>query len=361
MTSPYNSTVIQPSVEFVVSPVMLAANKANVNSGSLPFSALNIAYIVTGGIGIACNLFAIIILVLHDPLRKRLPNYFFINQSALDLVVGALQIIISILTSVNTSGLLLYVWCYAINSKVFFTGLLMASTWNLVVMSMERYLEIVHPIAHKMWLTRRRVFAAMISVWVLGVVYKCLGVLPVMKVVNGVCKSGQYANGAAATVGSLYNVIGEFLFPFCIITVCYVKISRATRKVNFSAAGPQMTRVRRNIFKILTIFIVCFVLCAGPKQIFLILYSTGGVSVDFTGPLYTGCVFLNYLICCINPFIFLFKYEDFQRGVKTIVCRTKASVVTAGTNEINHIGMHNLELTVKSKQLAVGKITQHQA
>jgi hypothetical protein len=329
-TNVYNDAQGQPPVEFTTASVMLptASTSTIVNSGSLPFSPLNIAYIVTGFIGIACNLFAIMILVLYDPLRKRLPNYFFINQCALDLVVGALQIIVSILTSVNTQGALLYFWCYVINSKVLFTGLLMASTWNLVAMSVERYTEIVHPIAHKIKLTRRRIYVIMISVWVFGIIFKCVGVLPVMQVVDGVCYSGRYPNSAARKAGNLYNIAGEFAIPVCIFTVCYVKIARATRKVNFSAAGPQMTRVRRNIFQLLTFFIVSFVLSAGPKQMLLILTMTSKVSIDFTGSVYTGCLFLNYIICCINPFVFLSKYEDFQKGIHAIVCRARSPAVT---------------------------------
>jgi hypothetical protein len=342
---------------------MQAASSTIGNSGSLPFSIINVVYIVTGFIGIACNLFAIIILVLHDPLRKRLSNYFFVNQCALDLVVGALQIVVSVLTSFHTDGALLYVWCYVINSKVLFTGLLMASTWNLVAMSVERYLEIVHPIVHKMRLNRRRIVATTASVWVFGILFKCVVVLPLMRVTNGMCLSGQYPNAGSAEVGKLYNVAIEFVFPVGIITACYMKMVRATRRVNFSAAGPQMARARRNILQILTIFVVCFMLSAGPKQILLVLNVAGAIQVDFTGPAYTACLFLNYIICCINPFIFLSKYEDFQKGTKAVMCRRLPRVASTsgiGTNRITTLaGSLNVQSVANHRQNVVFETTDH--
>jgi 7 transmembrane receptor (rhodopsin family) len=88
-------------------------------------------------------------------LRKRIANYFLINQSILDLIIGVTMIITSQLSLTDLRGTPLYLSCYLINSRVLYTGFLVASTWNLAAMSVERYFEIVHPVRHKMKLSKK--------------------------------------------------------------------------------------------------------------------------------------------------------------------------------------------------------------
>ena len=77
--------------------------------------------------------------------------------------------------------------------------------------------------------------------------------------------------------------------------------------------------------KVLTIIVVCFALSSGPKQCSIFLYATGLISFNFTGTMYTAFLFFSYMMCCINPIIFLSKYQDFQKGVKWVVCQKKES------------------------------------
>lgn len=81
------ATAVSDVVMTTASWIASTAAAAVIGTGSAPFSGLNIGYIAVGVVGIIGNLLACIVMIAHEPIRKRLANYFFINQCALDLVV----------------------------------------------------------------------------------------------------------------------------------------------------------------------------------------------------------------------------------------------------------------------------------
>ena len=193
------------SFDDMISLAAAVANVVNVRNMNTSFTGLNIAYIVIGVVGIVLNLLACVVMIGYGPLRKRLPNYFLIGQCALDLVIGTTEIIIPSLTLVNASGLSLYFWCYLIGSRVTFTAPLMASIWNLVAMAVERYMEIVHPVRHKTWLTKRRIFVTLLIIFFSAVALKCFVALPTLHIVRDVCTLGLYPNAAAKLLANVFN------------------------------------------------------------------------------------------------------------------------------------------------------------
>ena len=46
-----------------------------------------------------------------------------------------------------------------------------------------------------------------------------------------------------------------------------------------------------------------------------------GYPADFTSDFYHFSVILCYVNCCINPFIYAIKYEQFQQAAKRLFCR----------------------------------------
>jgi 7 transmembrane receptor (rhodopsin family) len=141
---------------------------------------------------------------------------------------------------------------------------------------------------------------------------------------------GVYNSGVSRQVAGIYISLCEFFLPLGIIAFCYVQMAKAVRKVgtiNFSAgggrsgSGASMSRARRNILKLLAIVSMAFFVCVGPRQGAVIAYTVGLHQVDFNGVPYLTTLGLNYFNCCVNPFIYLFQYEEFQNGVRTLCGR----------------------------------------
>ena len=73
-----------------------------------------------------------------------------------------------------------------------------------------------------------------------------------------------------------------------------------------------MARARRNIFKTLAMLSCCFIFCWTWNAIYFLLFHLGCPCVDLTSTFYVFTVVLVHCNCCINPFVYLIKYEQFQ-------------------------------------------------
>ena len=134
-------------------------------------------------------------------------------------------------------------------------------------------MEIVHPIRHKLSMTRERVIACLIASWIIGLFVKVTIITGTTKVIKGQCVLGWYPSDATKRAGGLFNAMFEFFLPLVIIAFCYIEMARAVRKVHMRAVGAnpwsnsQMSRARKNILKILTVVTVFFIVTTAPKQV----------------------------------------------------------------------------------------------
>jgi hypothetical protein len=270
--------------------------------------------ITIGLVGILGNLFALLVFIYHQPLRKRIPNYFLINQSVLDLIVGFVLILNTTVVVDNPTGASLIAICFLFHSRLFLYGPIMTSTWNLVALAFERYMEIVHPIRHKLSLTKKKVVAAISGVILGCMTYKLILDIAVAKIIDGVCVTGWFPNQTSVAFGLTINAFLEFFLPVSLIAFCYIEMARAVRrKINVSTSGnSQMNRASKNILKILSIVVISVVVSAGPRQ-FLYLYFASGQPIEVNGEPFIITLILNYSSCCVNPFIYMLKYEEFQK------------------------------------------------
>jgi hypothetical protein len=156
------------------------------------FNVINILYIVVGLAGIVGNLFSCVIIICYQPLRQRIPNYFIINQCVLDLTAGLILIMTMAMTMNDVTGPSFVAYCYLINSRLVFTGTFSSSVYNIAALSVERYMSIVHPIRHKLWLTRRKVIGILIGVWIAGFTYRSAVTVSTTRVAGDQCLLSPY-------------------------------------------------------------------------------------------------------------------------------------------------------------------------
>lgn len=287
---------------------------------------LGIAYIVIGLLGIVGNGLSCLVILSHKPLRRRLANYFLINQCFMDLIISLLMLVntaanLDSLQFANLAGLLS---CYLWKSRLFVVGLLVSSTLSIVAVSVERYVEVVHPIRHRLVISQRIVYIILVMTWVVGVLFKMSTLLPFARFSNGVCSLGNFPSTAVSTFIVVYNSIGEFFGPICVISFCYVKMWAALQSKSIVGPMPSSNqpsksskalRARRNIFKTLLTVVLTFVATWSFKQFLALANGLGIVQVDWNGVPYKVSVIFQFSSCCLNPFIYLFQYEEFQRGL----------------------------------------------
>src|SRR6218665_2332215 len=321
----------------IVAMINTSVNGNDIVSGSASsVDYLMISYCVFGLVGVVGNCFACAIIVGHRPLRTRLANYYVFSQCALDLMVSLLLLtnmttISNLKINLNAGGTLN---CYLWKSRVLLTGFLASSVFNVVALTIERYFEVIHPIKHKIYFNRIIVIVSISASWVMGVVYKMCHVFSgILITPDGFCLTGVYNSPIRSTIICVSNFLGEYFIDLCIIAFCYIQMGRkllhsvAPRSTS-TATESVSSRARKNILKTLLVVVVCLAFSGSFKQVLALINGLGIYAVDWSGAMYKVSLSLQFSNCCINPFIYMFKYKEFQKGVVVIFRLRQAGAST---------------------------------
>ena len=88
---------------------------------------------------------------------------------------------------------------------------------------------------------------------------------------------------------------------------------------NLSNQNVTFEVARRNTLKTFVLIGVSFIICWGPDQIYFLLYNLGyEMNIDKNSSFIKFVIFLVYLNCTINPFIYVIKYKDYHVALKEL-------------------------------------------
>uniref|UniRef100_A0A3B3CD15 Somatostatin receptor 3 n=1 Tax=Oryzias melastigma TaxID=30732 RepID=A0A3B3CD15_ORYME len=203
------------------------------------------------------------------------------------------------------------------------------SIFCLTVMSIDRYLAVVHPIRSSKW--RRPQVAKVVNgtVWALSF----LVVLPVVIFANiqkagGTCNISwpQPANIWRAAFIIYTSTVG-FFCPLLIICLCYLlivfKIRSSGKKVH--ATSTKRRKSERKVTRMVVIVVAVFVFCWLPFYALNIINLLVLLPSEYQG-LYYFVVVLGYANSCANPIVYGFLSDNFKRGFRKALCRSTRRV-----------------------------------
>ena len=299
---------------------------------------VQILCISVGFLGVIGNGFVVIVIVNFTQMRRKMTNYFIINQSMVDLACGVFTIATYATKSLpldEMSDDVKDALCRAWLSTFPLWCVLTSSTYNLVALTLERYFKVVHPITHKNTFTKDKAVVVIIMVWLIGPLYHLPTGLPTTRMDGDRCLIA--AVWPSETVRRLYGLVTVafmFLVPVLIQAYCYVRIihvlRRRTRPPFRGGVDRQpvdnFSRAQRNVIKTLVIVSLCYVLCWTGNQMCYLLFNLG-TPVDFGSTFYHVSVIAVFSNCCINPFVYIFKYEEFQLSIRKLICRSDVQII----------------------------------
>ncbi|KAM9346535.1 somatostatin receptor type 5 [Symphorus nematophorus] len=203
------------------------------------------------------------------------------------------------------------------------------SVFCLTVMSIDRYLAVVHPIRSSKW--RRPQVAKVVNgtVWALSF----LVVLPVVIFAN-ILKPGGTCNIAWPQPANIWqaafiihtSTVG-FFCPFLIICLCYLlivlKIRSSGKKVH--ATSTKRRKSERKVTRMVVIIVAMFFFCWLPFYALNIINLMVALPSEYQG-LYYFFVVLGYANSCANPIVYGFLSDNFKRGFRKALCRSTRKV-----------------------------------
>ena len=307
---------------------------------------ISYAVIGIGIIGTAANAVVLYALIVHNAreTKKRMVNWLIINQNLIDLCC-CISVVVSLwvrVYNIYLTGALGYILCTVFITQNVATCLINASVINLITVTIERYLKIVHPFWSKRNLKSWMIKAGIVFPWVAGILSWAPLTFATTFVSKGKCLMLQlFWENVELKMGYVaWNFLSFFLLPLIVFVYCYghmVVVMRKQMRVMAghnvegsaqSASQAQNKRIKWNIIKTLIIVSAFFILCWFPLNVYVIMVDKINTSELIIA--YYVMLFLPYVNISLNPFIYATKHEGVRRILaRMIVCHKRNDVAAA--------------------------------
>ena len=294
-------------------------------------------YFSIGIVGIINNGVVVIVFLASQHLRRRSANIIIINQCLIDGLASLFLVLVMIPYSGTTNSVVCKLWL----SRLPVWSLLVASTYNILCLALDRHLAFMYPLWHKFFFTKSKMIPLLLFPWLFGIVFNTSFVIPTTILINGTCET-QWPSETFKRAFGVILVHIEYIIPILLQIYLYGRIIYILRRRSRgrtiapisgnSSHGNQRTprinahndlswsRAQRNSLKIAAMVSICFVLCWTCDQVYYLMYF-------FQKDGYYDVELFSYLLLpvvansCINPFIYALQYESFQGAVHRLCCR----------------------------------------
>uniref|UniRef100_A0A8C5QJ80 Somatostatin receptor 1 n=1 Tax=Leptobrachium leishanense TaxID=445787 RepID=A0A8C5QJ80_9ANUR len=303
------------------SPEYFGTNTSqNSTSGDSPGIAIFISFVysLVCIVGL-CGNSIVIYVILRYAKMKTATNIYILNLAIADelLMLSVPFLVTSTLLRHWPFGSLLCRLVLSLDAMNMFT-----SVYGLAVLSLDRYVAVVHPISAARY--RRPSVAKMVNlgVWIFSIII----ILPIVVFASTAPNSdGTMACNVLmpepsqrwVVVFVLYTFFMGFLLPMAAICLCYILIITKMRVVALKAGWQQRRRSERKLTLMVTVVVTVFVVCWMPfyvVQLVGVFASRGDTTISQLS------VALGYANSCANPFLYGFLSDNFKRSFQKVLC-----------------------------------------
>ncbi|XP_019204030.1 B2 bradykinin receptor [Oreochromis niloticus] len=197
------------------------------------------------------------------------------------------------------------------------------SIYFLVLVSIDRYVGLVHPLSHHSTCTPFYAKLACVVVWILGVIF-ALPILIYRKLITST--SNITACGIPFTedqhlVYETITITFSFVIPVSIISLCALKIIQALRN------RPKVHGTEQKATTLILVVLLAFLICWGPFQLSRtldVLERVGIVRCHTILDIYKQItVYLAFFNSVLNPILYVAIGRNFQKRAKELLMPQK--------------------------------------
>jgi len=286
------------------------------------------AVVVVGVAGAAANALILYAMVASGQHKKQL---LIFNQNALDLA-SCLFLVLTYsvkLCYIYLTGVLGYWLCMMILSENVMWWTIVGSTINLISITIERYLKVVHSVWSKKCLRTWMIYFAIAFAWVGGFITNAVPIFLTSAVKDGVCYSVAFwpSREARLAYGIWYfvsfYVIVLSLFLFCYWRILITIRRQASAMARYSSVQKQSNKIQWNVIKTMVVVSAFFAITWTPLDVYylLIMFNT---ELSLLDNVYYALTSISFVYICTNPFIYAIKFDPVRHILQGLIACKKS-------------------------------------
>lgn len=222
------------------------------------------------------------------------------------------------------------VWCKVVHFLIHVSAY--ASVWTLVLLSLDRYLAVVHPIPSMRLRNRRNTYLLVYMTWT----FICCGNVPIFLQYGVVDYHWMgFQRSACLNMAGLksklvlkifYGCFFAFGYMIPLMLICLMYGFLLKRLLYGVVPGGSQRadslKAKKRVTKMVVIVVLIFALCWLPIQvIFLVQYLNTDFEVSIvSSAIHMAANCLAYMNSCVNPILYAFLSENFRRSFRRLLC-----------------------------------------
>jgi len=296
---------------------------------------LQMVVVVIGVVGTAGNALILYAMVVCKQHKK---HVLIVNQNALDLF-SSFFLVVSFsvkLCNIQLVGALGYWLCIAFISEIFVWCCLTGSVVNLAIITIDRYLKVVHHIWSKRRIRSWVIKSAMAFAWLVGIVTNTVIVLETSGVIDGECYTWVlFKSHVERTLCMMWYVMSSYIIILVIFVYCYgqilivvrrqARVMSSHRAAGSSTCQTQSHQIQTNVTKTM-VFISAFYAVAWLPVTLYDVFIMVNPNLTYMSSYWYASVFVVFLYTSANPFIYATKFKPVRRILIDMIPCKKTTV-----------------------------------
>lgn len=292
---------------------------------------------IIGILGLVGNTLVVVV-VAANPSMRSTTNILIINLAVADLLFVIFCIPFTATDFVLPFWPFGNAWCKIVQYLIIVTAY--ASVYTLVLMSLDRYLAVVHPITSMSWRTENHAFMAICIAWmvIFTISTPALIIHGEIHFVFQDLDDLSSQNLTACRILPQYDwsffqvsfFLTSYLLPLTLISIFYVCM--LVRLWRGSRVSAESRRGRRRATRLVLVVVGVFAFCWCPIQVILVTKSLEAYPLkSATIMVQIVSHILAYTNSCVNPILYAFLSDNFRKAFRKIIyCRPRQDPQRSG-------------------------------
>lgn len=275
-------------------------------------------------VGLFGNTLVVIVIIANKQMRST-TNYLIFSLAMADLLFIVFCVPFTASDYILPSWPFGSIWCQTVQYLTYVTAY--ASVYTLLLLSFDRFLAVVHPIAALTIRTEGNALYAICCSWVLILtscipLYLCHGIKKQNfdgKVYIHCGFLDEDYNHMAFHIGFITTM---YFVPLAVIVVLYLMILNRLwyGVVPGGSRSAESVRGKKRVTRMVVIVVVTFIVCWFPIQLVLLLKSLGLYEMTTLKIIMQiAAQVLAYINSCVNPILYAFLSDPFRKAFRKVI------------------------------------------